>query len=575
MRLDVLSALKLAATRAAEGRHGDAVRIYTEVLQALPNHTEARRGLTLSQSPKARAMQLEADLKAERWQAVVNAAPTLEKDFPLAPVLPNAMAAALSRLQRTNEALLAFDRALALDAGFKPALINRVNALRLALRYEEGLTAAQAAVAGLPDDADAHAALGLCHTDLGQNDAALAAFDAALAANPKNLAAHDGLCELYEKRSDLEALGAQLDRAQAALGDIPRLRFRKGQYLARSGAAEAARDVLKTVPAAAITPEILAFEQGQVADALGDVAAATQAFQTMNAAVRAQGPLNTVEDNPFRLRIADTRAAMAAAEPVTWASDPDCPAPAFLVGFPRSGTTLLEAMLRGHPNALVAEEPPFVANLANGFPEGWTWDQLLALPADRAATMRGQYLAAFEAREGSIGIRQAIDRNPMNLAELPLIVRLFPQARIIVSLRHPCDCVLSGWMQNFAAAPHLNNFLDIEAAAQLYDQMMQHYLETLRLLSPAVLEVRYEDLVADPRATLSPALTHLGLEWDDNVLNFRDTALSRDRINTPSYRQVTRGLSDSSVDRWRAYADVLAPAMPHLEPWIEHWGYDT
>jgi hypothetical protein len=140
---------------------------------------------------------------------------------------------------------------------------------------------------------------------------------------------------------------------------------------------------------------------------------------------------------------------------------------------------------------------------------------------------------------------------------------------MIFAQRHPCDVVLSGFMQPIGIV----NFSNIAAAADYYDAMMSIWTAARETMALNVHTVVYEDLVADPEATLRPLVTFLDLDWDDRLLDHRRTAKSRGTIVTPSYDQVTEAVTTRPVGRWKRYRKQLEPVLPILLPWAERLGY--
>jgi len=166
-----------------------------------------------------------------------------------------------------------------------------------------------------------------------------------------------------------------------------------------------------------------------------------------------------------------------------------------------------------------------------------------------------------------------VDKLPLNMLGLPLIYALFPDARLIFAQRHPCDVVLSGFMQGFALNDAMACFLDITDAADFYDAAMGLFWKTRELLPLAFHTLVYEQLVADPEAALRPAIEFLALEWRPGVLDHQATARARGAISTPSYTQVVQPLSKAPSGRWRRYEKQLEPVLPRLLPWAERLGY--
>ena len=246
-------------------------------------------------------------------------------------------------------------------------------------------------------------------------------------------------------------------------------------------------------------------------------------------------------------------------------------APTFLVGFPRSGTTLLDTFLMGHPGIAVLEEENML-DLAGR--ELGDQADLHRVDAATVARARAAYFAALAPHLAAGGPpRLVIDKLPLAMTGVPVIKRLFPDARIIFAMRHPADCVLSSFLQAFRLNDAMANFLDLQDAARFYDVAMQVWDRASDLLAIDSHVVIYEELVADPDAVLRPLIAWLGLEWRDDLLDHRATASRRRAIVTPSYDQVTQPLHRRAAGRWRQYAAHLEPVRALLEPWAIRHGY--
>jgi hypothetical protein len=155
-----------------------------------------------------------------------------------------------------------------------------------------------------------------------------------------------------------------------------------------------------------------------------------------------------------------------------------------------------------------------------------------------------------------------------------LIHRLFPEARIVFALRHPCDVVLSCFMQNFRLSKTMASFLTVENAARYYAAVMEFWATVRERLPLDVHTVRYEDLLDDQERELRALSDFLGIGWEEGLLSHERTARERGYIRTPSYHQVTEGLYRRSSGRWQRYAEQMAPALPVLAPWVERFGYE-
>ena len=234
------------------------------------------------------------------------------------------------------------------------------------------------------------------------------------------------------------------------------------------------------------------------------------------------------------------------------------------------GTTLLDTFLLGHPDTAVLEEVPLV-NAAQG-----VLGDMLDLPARSEAELRRGRDAYFEELRDHVDPAFSglvVDKLPLNMLAVPYLYSLFPKARFIFAQRHPCDCVLSCFMQGFAMNDSMACFLDIEMAAHYYDAAMSLWTRSKEVVPIAVRTVVYEELVVEPEAQLRPLVEFLGLEWREELLDHRATAKARSGIGTPSYNQVTQPLSRAPSGRWKRYAKQLEPVLPILLPWAERLGY--
>ena len=166
-----------------------------------------------------------------------------------------------------------------------------------------------------------------------------------------------------------------------------------------------------------------------------------------------------------------------------------------------------------------------------------------------------------------------VDKLPLNMLGLPLIRALFPDAPVIFARRHPCDVVLSGFMQSFVMNEAMACYLDLGDAADFYDVGMNVWQRSSELFPDRIHISVYERLVADPEASLRPLVDFLRLEWRPELLDHQSTAVARGAISTPSYDQVVQPLNMTASGRWRRYEEQLAPVLPVLLPWAERLGY--
>ncbi len=165
-----------------------------------------------------------------------------------------------------------------------------------------------------------------------------------------------------------------------------------------------------------------------------------------------------------------------------------------------------------------------------------------------------------------------VDKNPFNFCRLQLIMALFPEAKLIFVTRHPCDVILSCFMQNFGFSDATRGFWTIADSAAIYNRSISIWLEQRARLKPDCLDIWYEDVVVDLPLQLRRIAAFLGIEVDPAMLEFHRHAQSR-RINTPSYSQVVQPLYGTSVERWQRYRPWFAEVEPRLLELAGQLGY--
>ena len=371
------------------------------------------------------------------------------------------------------------------------------------------------------------------------------------------------IARAYERQNRLaeaEALIAELDE--------PLL---KAQLAYRRGEFERALELAEAAPESE-DPGERSELLGRIHDRLGRSSEAFAAFAEMNRHVGLAPGVAETRAKGFRDRLAEHDRQLAKGWIEGWAAVSPTPrAPAFILSFPRSGTTLLETLLMGHDGLRVADEKPMLDTVARRV-EG---QHIAQLDGSQLDELRRLYFDVAAQSVPSLGDRLLIDKQPFATIEAPLIHRLFSDARLIFVERHPCDVVLSCFTARFEPNPGLLNFTTLEGAARLYDAIMSFWTRCRDLLPLTVHELRYERLVANAEGEMRALLAFLGLEWDERVLDHVATAEARRSISTPSYAQVVEPLYDRSIGRWKRYAEQMKPVLPILAPWARRLGYDV
>ncbi|HET7930584.1 MAG TPA: sulfotransferase [Rhodanobacteraceae bacterium] len=251
--------------------------------------------------------------------------------------------------------------------------------------------------------------------------------------------------------------------------------------------------------------------------------------------------------------------------------------PVFVIGFPRSGTTMLEQMLDAHPDFRSMDERGFIYQLIERMEHaGQRYPaDLASLTQEDAEQLRAVYWRLVGHTLPDLGQRRLVDKNPLNMLCLPLILRLFPEARIILCLRHPCDVLLSCCMQAFRSPAFMVMCSTLPRLARGYVDAFEQCCGHLEVLHPHVLEWRYEAAVDDLAGAASRLGGFLDVEDASSMLDFSSHAQRKGFIATPSYARVTGPVDRKSVGRWLAYREHFEPVLPVLRPWLERFGYSV
>ncbi len=417
---------------------------------------------------------------------------------------------------------------------------------------------------------------------LGRTAEARVLHTRALAIQPESFGAAFGLALLAVEAGDWDEAARLTAPLEARHGDHPGLAWMVARIALGRGDFEDAQARAGALAAdQRLGPEQKADALLLRADALDRAGKTGEAFAVASSAKGVQRRL-------FAERAAGREGAVARLERLSawfakgldWPKTaPAAPSPggprahAFIVGFPRSGTTLLEQALAGHPDVGAMEEPPTLAVPAAQFLGSSQGLERLAKlsPADVA-----QWRTHYWGEVKKLGVDPAgkflIDKAPAETASLPLIARLFPEAKIIFAVRDPRDVVLSCFMSSFQMNALTYAFTSLEETAAAYVATMGLAEAYLGLLGLDLREVRHEALVENFEGELKDAAAFLGLDFRPEMLDVAATARNRS-VRTPSAPQVREGLTNARVGRWRAYAEELGPVQARLQPWIRRFGY--
>ncbi len=586
------------------GRIGEAESFYRQVLDNKPNHGDANHlmGMIAHQvSRNDRAIQffkkaIHANPDKAAYHASLSSAllylgrfddavSSCRKAITLDPNYTKAhanLAVALQRQGKLDEAIASYRRAIAIDPNIAETHNNLGNALKENGLLDEALSCYRHSLTINPGGVEAHYNVGFALQEQGQFEAAMESYRQALKINPAFAPANFNLSNLYEKTFQLEKADYHIRQALNSNPSHPGANVSLAILMRRRGEPGAAIKLLEGLNEKKFDDGDACrvhFELGKLYDIELDSAQAFRHFALANAAqARLVGYKVGLRAAEYRQFIKSTDHALSPEFVESWVPVKPATAaetPVFLVGFPRSGTTLLDQILDGHKQIQVMEEISAMATVrasVEAMPGGYP-GALARLKESDIKKLRALYISnveqVLERQPGAI----LIDKLPLNIVNIPLIVRLFPDARFILALRHPLDVIMSNFMQFFQLNDATSNFVTIEDATTLYCLVMNMWLHSVMVLTLNFHAIKYENLVADIEGEARALLEFLGLDWDEKVLDYRTHARQRGVINTPSYTQVTEAIYQHAKYRWIRYKPQLSPVIDRVQPLAEAFGY--
>ena len=467
---------------------------------------------------------------------------------PRDPALLNAIGSCLLNLKRPQQAVVAFDTALSVAPDFVAAHCNRAAALDALGEIEAAQQSLERAVTLQPDHVDALLALAALLLSRGRREEARTYAERALALDPGH-------------PSPITIL---------ATVDMQQKNFASAEQRLRAGLKDERLKGQERLSA-----------QGLLADALDRQERASDAFQayaSINEELHRQhAPTFAVGraiDNVRGLTAYFEQSVPWKASPPMVPGEHDKPAGhVFLVGFMRSGTTLLESILASTPQIVALDEHDALRDAAKTFLNGDAGvSRLATLDSVELARWRDEYWRSIRAVGVDVSGKILLDKLPFHSIKLPLIARLFPDAKVIFALRDPRDVVLSAFRNRFAVSTDSFEFLRLEDCARYYAAVMQLSELYWSKLPLNLRGHRYEDLMKDFDATVQAVCGFIGIPWNESMREFSE-GVRAINIRSVSAAQVRQGLYGGAVGQWRRYERELAPVLPILQPWVQRFGY--
>ena len=384
-----------------------------------------------------------------------------------------------------------------------------------------------------------------------------------------------------DEAAELIAGAAQLDRKDPlVLLEEAMLKRLRGNI---AEAESLLRELLAIPAAAALVRNRALYELAAILDGKGRYDDAMAALLEAKAIMRPHvGPYAATLQH-MQNRAKEMEQTITTAVLDRWRTDADKLQPlrriALLCGHPRSGTTLLEQVLDAHRDITSAEETKMMHDdaylpLIRDFPEGTSVLHALdSVPPSLIRHARENYFRCIELfLRRQIGARLLVDKNPSLNLMIPMVVRVFPEAKFLVALRDPRDVVVSCFLQALPLTPISSAYLSLEGTVNQYANVMGFWLEMRPRMGNQWMYVRYEEMVEALPTVARSVLGFLGVEFEENVLKFYEHAQKK-RVTSPSHADVRKPLYRTAVGRWRNYEKYLEPYLPGLERFLKAFNY--
>ena len=471
----------------------------------------------------------------------------------------------LQKLHRYEEALSCYDQAVAFKPDYANAHYNRGLTLKKLNRHGEALAGYDQAIALMPGHVEAHNNRGVLLQEMKRYAGALASYDRVLELAPGHVEALNNRGLVLASQGEMAGAEGMFRQALEMKPDFPAAWFNLTgiRHYEKAGAADLTRiRLLLNQPGG--TPddrEHLLFALGKICD---DGNRHEEAFECYRQANRIRNGLVAYDPGQvtrFTDGIIEVFSRDFLRQPFTFASADR--SPLFIVGMPRSGTTLLASMLSNHSAIATAGELSALTDLTThwrefaggGAPFPAAARQVTPDLADRHIR---DYLSWLH-RDARPDTRHVIDKNPLNFRNLGLIAMLFPRARIIHCTRHPLDTGLSNYFQRFPL--RLDYAFDLRHIGHFYGEYTRLMAHWRSLPGLNMLEIGYEDMVLHTENTARRALEFLELGWDEKCLAPHTNPCA---VDTASHWQVRQPIYRRSLGRWRHYEAHLGPLKEAL-----------
>ncbi|MDB4092446.1 tetratricopeptide repeat protein [bacterium] len=552
------------------GQLDAAIEVFKKALAIEANYADAHSNMGVAFQKKG-----ELDQAIEAYSKAISINPNYTEAY-------YNLGNTLTEQNNFDEAIKAYNKAIIIKSDYPDVYNNMGIALQNQGKFEEAVDAYKKALILRPDYTDVYFSMGIALQNQGDLDKAVDAYSKALAVKPDWADAWSNGAEALEKGNKLEQLSLWLKRAHKIFEPIPSdIVFMKAKLLWRNKDIIGSSKLLSSIDFKTISqsrkPDFLNL-RAKCYEASENFDLAFSCFSKMNSMVSKSVDYSKINHEKYlefyknQLLSLQSHPSNQRTKNILKQTDW---APVFLVGFPRSGTTLLDTVLRSHSRICVVEERPVLSGANKLLQENGYNDLVRSIvPENLSMKAAENYEAEFQKYSENFDQSSVyIDKLPLNLLQVPLITQLYPRAKFILALRHPMDTILSCWMQNFKLNPAMAIMVDLDRIVDFYCVAMETFQICRSRYNLDVYEIKYEELVDNLSAETSSLLSFLGLDWEDQMKHYQKTALKREHINTPSYSQVIQPIYKNAKYRWLNYRHQLEPYVERIGPWINEFYY--
>ena len=498
--------------------------------------------------------------------------------------LQNLLQAGLKEEQSNNprDAITLYTKAVNIDPTCEEALTRICNIFLANQEYEKAIKALNYLLACTDKPYYAHFNLGSCYQSIGQFEEAEKSYQAVVDSKPDFrlvFPAYTALLLKLKKVQEAEAFINSSIQKHSNIGDI---------YWAKAKLA-----VYKKEYSQACADFATASDLGIVDESLykfySEFALAKAKNKEFDDAINLHSKGQLLAQKKFEkiaLSTSFTDKTMKKAlngikdNYQNWSNDAvdDYKDPIFVVGFPRSGTTLLEQILFAHPNLIATDELQVLKDTSQSLSKivgreiAYTkgWEQLTS---NDIVKYRAKYFADMASLIPNYdSTMRIVDKNPLSIVHLSTVLRFFPKSPVVVMIRDPRDVCLSCFIQTFKHNVATKDFYNIRSTFKYYARVMKCYLALKQTLPLNILEIKYEDMCEDFESHAHKLLEHVGEAWDDKILNFYSEENKR-FISTPSFSAVFKPVNKGAVGNWKSYEKHLKPHFPIIEPYLNAFNY--